>query len=259
MKRTEGAAATAVLNRELIDADSPSPLYFQVYTVLYDAIVKGLLPAGSRMPSEKEISDAFAVSRITARRTLVELAAKGLVVRHRGKGTFVSQGERLAPIVAPLGSNAESLGDLGRGTTLTVLQKRMAVLPPDLQDAFGLVAGARVCQLVRVRSARGQPFAHYVSWTPKFSAGMPKSEFEGASRLTLFERYGLKIARMERFLSAEGAAPDVARALDVPSGKPLLKLVRFSYDANGRLQDHLTARYNSDLFSYRVETKVGLD
>jgi GntR family transcriptional regulator len=141
MKRTEGAAATAVLNRELIDADSPSPLYFQVYTVLYDAIVKGLIPAGSRMPSEKEISDGFEVSRITARRTLVELAAKGLVVRHRGKGTFVSQGERLAPIVAPLGSNAESLGDLGRGTTLTVLQKRMAVLPPELQDAFGLVAG----------------------------------------------------------------------------------------------------------------------
>lgn len=259
MKRTEGAAATAVLNRELIDADSPSPLYFQVFTVLHDAIVKGVIPAGSRMPSEKEISDGFEVSRITARRTLVELAAKGLVVRHRGKGTFVSLGERLAPIVAPLGSNAESLGDLGRGTILTVLQKRMVVLPPDLQEAFGLVSGARVCQLVRVRSASGQPFAHYVSWTPKFSAGMPKSEFEGTSRLTLFERYGLKIARMERFLSAEGAAPDVARSLDVPSGKPLLKLVRFSYDDNGRLQDHLTARYNSDLFSYRVETKVGLD
>jgi DNA-binding GntR family transcriptional regulator len=45
----------------------------------------------------------------------------------------------------------------------------------------------------------------------------------------------------------------------VSSGKPLLKLVRFSYDANGRLQDHLVARYNSDVFSYRVETKVGLD
>jgi DNA-binding GntR family transcriptional regulator len=117
----------------------------------------------------------------------------------------------------------------------------------------------RVCQLVRVRSASGQPFAHYVSWTPKFSAAMPKKELEGASRLTLFERYGLKIARMERFLSAEGAAPDVARALGVPSGKPLLKLVRFSYDAQGQLQDHLVARYNSDLFSYRVETKVGLD
>jgi GntR family transcriptional regulator len=140
-----------------------------------------------------------------------------------------------------------------------VLFKRIAVLPPDLQTAFGLGEGTRVCQLVRVRSASGQPFAHYVSWTPKFSASMPKKELEGTSRLTLFERYGLRIARMERFLSAEGAAPDVARALDVSSGKPLLKLVRFSYDAQGQLQDHLVARYNSDLFSYRVETKVGLD
>ncbi len=259
MKRTESAAALAVLDRDLIDAESPSPLYFQVYTVLHNAIVKGLIANGSRMPSEKEIADGFGVSRITARRTLVELAGKGLVVRHRGKGTFVSHAERIAPIVAPLGSNAESLGDLGRGTLLTVLQKRAAVLPPDLQEAFGLSAATRVCQLVRVRSASGQPFAHYVSWTPKFSAATPRQEFEGASRLTLFERYGLKIARMERFLSAEGAAPDVARALDVPSGKPLLKLVRFSYNVDGRLQDHLTARYNSDLFSYRVETKVGLD
>ena len=51
----------------------------------------------------------------------------------------------------------------------------------------------------------------------------------------------------------------MSRALDAPGGKPLLKLVRFSYDAQGRLQDHLTALYNSYPFSYRGETKVGLD
>ena len=76
MRRTEGAAALALLDRGLIDADSPSPLYFQLYTVLHDAIVKGVLPNASRMPSEKELADGFDVSRITARRTLVELAAK---------------------------------------------------------------------------------------------------------------------------------------------------------------------------------------
>ena len=51
MRRTEGAAALALLDRGLIDADSPSPLYFQLYTVLHDAIVKGVLPNESRMPS----------------------------------------------------------------------------------------------------------------------------------------------------------------------------------------------------------------
>ena len=73
MRQTEGAAALALLDRGLIDADSPSPLYFQLYTVLHDAIVKGVLPNESHMPSEKELADGFNVSRITARRTLVEL------------------------------------------------------------------------------------------------------------------------------------------------------------------------------------------
>ena len=39
----------------------------------------------------------------------------------------------------------------------------------------------------------------------------------------------------------------------------LQNIVRFSYDAEGRLQDHLTALYNTDVFTYKVETKVGLD
>lgn len=259
MRRTEGAAALALLDRELIDAESPSPLYFQLYTVLHDAIVRGVLADNSRMPSEKELADGFEVSRITARRTLVELAAKGLVVRHRGKGTFVRHADRQDPIIAPLGSNTESLADLGRNTALTVLSKRMLTLPPDLQAAFGLGPAARVCQLVRVRSTNGRPFAHYVSWTPRFKATLPRKELEGTSRVKLFEKYGLRITRMERFLGAEGAPPDVARALDVSSGKPLLRLLRLSYDADGRLQDHLVARYNSDLFSYRVETRIGID
>ena len=259
MRRSDDSAALALLDRNLIDAESPAPLYFQLFTVLNDAINRGLIPNGARMPSEKEISDSFDVSRITARRTLAELAAKGLVVRQRGKGTFVRHAYSPEPIIAPLGSRAESLGDLGPDTTLTVLAKRMAPPPAELQEAFGLGAGTRICQLVRVRSHRGRPFAHYVSWTPAFKASMPRRELEGASRVALFEKYGLRIARMARFLSAEGAAPDVARALDVSSGKPLLKLVRFSYDAEGRLQDHLTALYNTDVFSYKVETRVGLD
>jgi GntR family transcriptional regulator len=259
MRRSDGSAALAVLDRNLIDVQSPAPLYFQLFTVLNDAINRGLIPNGARMPSEKDISDSFDVSRITARRTLAELAAKGLVVRHRGKGTFVQHGYTPEPIIASLGAMAESLGDLGPDTTLTVLAKRMVAPPPELQVAFGLGEGTRICQLVRVRSHQGRPFAHYVSWTPAFKASMPRKELEGASRVALFEKYGLRIARMARFLSAEGAAPDVARALDVSSGKPLLKLVRFSYDADGRLQDHLTALYNTDVFSYKVETRVGLD
>jgi GntR family transcriptional regulator len=256
MSRSQVSSALAVLNRDLLDPSSASPLYFQLFTVLNDAISKGVIPNGSRMPSEKEICDRFDVSRITARRTLAELAAKGLVVRHRGKGTFVQHTYQPDPIVAPLSSMLGSLEHMGRDTSVTLLSKRLSALPLDLQGAFQLQPDAKVCQLVRVRRDRGRPFAHYVSWTPKFDASMPRKGFESTSRVDLFKRYDLRIARIEQYLSAEGATPDVARALDVSTGKPLLKLVRFSYDAQGRLQDHLTALYNSDLFSYKMETDV---
>lgn len=256
MRTRGGSAALAVLNRDLIDTQSPAPLYFQLFTVLNDAIARGVIPNGSRMPSEKEISDRFDVSRITARRTLAELAAKGLVVRHRGKGTFVQHTYQPDPIVAPLSSMMESLGHMGRDTTVTVLSKRMDHVPPDLKEAFGLGTDARVCHLVRVRSDGGRPFGHYVSWTPGFDANTSRRDFESKSRIELFKQHGIRIARVEQYLSAEGASPEIARALDVTTGKPLLKLVRFSYDAQGKLQDHLTARYNSDLFSYKMEAEV---
>ena len=258
MRRTEGAAALALLDRELIDADSPSPLYFQLYTVLHDAIVRGVLPNGSRMPSEKELSDGFDVSRITARRTLVELAAKGLVVRHRGKGTFVSHADRPAPIVAPLGSNAESLGDLGRDTS-----------SPCSSSAWQ--CRRRTCR--RLSASCGRPRVP--------TGARAQLEWPAVRALRLVDAEVLGVDAEERTRRRE--PPDPVRTLrtqDRPHGalperrrrfarrRPRARRTErqaaaqarpFSYDAQGQLQDHLVARYNSDLFSYRVETKVGLD
>ncbi|MCS5932244.1 GntR family transcriptional regulator [Klebsiella pneumoniae subsp. pneumoniae] len=43
------------------------------------------------LPTEAEFEEIFGVSRITARRALAELAAKGLVKRQAGIGTMVIQ------------------------------------------------------------------------------------------------------------------------------------------------------------------------
>jgi DNA-binding transcriptional regulator YhcF (GntR family) len=46
-----------------------------------------------RLPSENQLAAAFGVSRMTARRALVELEAEGLVERIRGKGTYIKKPE----------------------------------------------------------------------------------------------------------------------------------------------------------------------
>lgn len=68
------------------------PLYKQVYQFIKNNIVSGQYGEGDRVPSEKELSDSFQVSRITSKKALDLLVHEGLVFRQRGKGTFVTRG-----------------------------------------------------------------------------------------------------------------------------------------------------------------------
>jgi GntR family transcriptional repressor for pyruvate dehydrogenase complex len=56
------------------------------------AVELGLISPGDRLPNEVELAEAFGVARITMRRALSELCARGVLVRRRGRagGTFVS-------------------------------------------------------------------------------------------------------------------------------------------------------------------------
>lgn len=75
----------------MLYANSPTPLYRQLYRQFLVAIDTGKLPAGRKLPSERRIAAEYGISRITARKALSLLIEEGYVVAHQGKGTFVSQ------------------------------------------------------------------------------------------------------------------------------------------------------------------------
>lgn len=66
------------------------PLYKRIQTELKGRILSGELAAGERMLSEKELAGQFGVSLITIKNALNGLVEEGLLVRYRGKGTYVS-------------------------------------------------------------------------------------------------------------------------------------------------------------------------
>ncbi|HEX2909517.1 MAG TPA: GntR family transcriptional regulator [Chloroflexia bacterium] len=68
-----------------------APLYVQVYNSILDEIKSGKLAKGDRIPSEKELTEQFKVSRITSKKALEILVQDGVVERMRGKGSFVSK------------------------------------------------------------------------------------------------------------------------------------------------------------------------
>src|SRR5215217_7500268 len=68
----------------------PIPPYFQLKTLLLEAILGGEFGPGERLPTEHELCRRYAISRTPVGRALSELADEGVILRHRGRGSFVN-------------------------------------------------------------------------------------------------------------------------------------------------------------------------
>lgn len=80
----------------------------QVYEKIFGLIVSGELPENSKLPTELELADRFAVSRTIVREALARLKDDGLVLSRQGSGNFVKRRPDEAVLnFAPLGSIAD--------------------------------------------------------------------------------------------------------------------------------------------------------
>ncbi|MFF8678421.1 GntR family transcriptional regulator [Streptomyces sp. NPDC015237] len=77
------------LPRGLLDADA-LPLYAQVAARLMDDITAGGARAGDRLPSERVLAERYAVSRVTMRSALADLAGRGVIESSPARGWFLT-------------------------------------------------------------------------------------------------------------------------------------------------------------------------
>lgn len=70
---------------------SDRPIYAQLVGLLQRMIVTGVYPAGSRLPSVRELAAEAAVNPNTMQRALVKLEEDGLIFTQRTSGRFVTE------------------------------------------------------------------------------------------------------------------------------------------------------------------------
>jgi GntR family transcriptional regulator len=76
----------------------------------------------------------------------------------------------------------------------------------------------------------------------------------------LLERSGVTVESAQQSVTATLAAPEVAAALGVSVGSPLLSLRRVVRDSAGQAVEYLAALYRADLFRLEMTlNRVGVD
>jgi len=151
--------------RDGLSSDAPTPLYFQLFSLLKNMILDGTLPYGERIPTEEQLAAVFDVSRITAKRSMDELAKEQLVERRRGKGSHVIYKYTPKPVKAPLVGMLQEIESMARNTHATVIECNMMTPPRQIRDELELASNGTALHLIRIREREGLKFGYYVSWT----------------------------------------------------------------------------------------------
>ncbi|CAN5552086.1 phosphonate metabolism transcriptional regulator PhnF [soil metagenome] len=141
---------------------APGPLWQQVLSDLERRIASGDIV--DRFPTDRELTEHYGVSRHTAREAVRRLRARGLVDRHRGRGSFLND-TRLTQPLGGLYSLFRAVEDRG----LTQRSEVLALEPARDADAasrLGLPPRAELVRVERLRFADDEPLALDSVWLP---------------------------------------------------------------------------------------------
>ncbi|MGD9364778.1 MAG: FadR/GntR family transcriptional regulator [Desulfobacteraceae bacterium] len=69
----------------------PKRIADQVFDQLHDLILRGMFKPGEKIMTERELSEAFQVSRTSVRDAINKLVVMGMLEQRQGQGTFVSR------------------------------------------------------------------------------------------------------------------------------------------------------------------------
>ena len=234
---------------EIVDqiTDGPLPKHQQLRQLLI-----GLVVPGQAIPSERELTAAYGVSRATVRKAIDGLVADGLLSRTHGLGTFAVR-PRLETRLH-LASFSQDMRRRGLQPSTRLISVTQARPPAEVTDWFGLERNQKAWRIIRTRLADNTPIAHEEGWYPAhLLPELDRQDLVGGSLYEILgSRYGLWVDRAEQTLWGESADSGLAAALAAPLAAPLLVFRRRSV-AGGQRIEHVVSRYRGDRYMVHME------
>ena len=225
---------------------------------LRNAIQNEVFVAGSQLPPELELMNRLGVSRTTLREALRELEVQGLIVRRRGKGTFVAE----RSIVKDLSCNfgiTEMISQAGftPGTLNVII--RLDKSTPATANELNIPEGSRVIILDRVRTADDMPVVWSLDVIP---TRLVKEEDIPALRAWqrslyeyLQENHHVNVTHGEAKIKPVLASAEIALKLQIKRGDPVLLITQTDYDSADQPVIHSVEYHLADKFVFLVNRK----
>ncbi|MES2349622.1 MAG: GntR family transcriptional regulator [Pseudomonadota bacterium] len=228
-------------------------LYEQIASLLREEIQQGRFEPTGKLPSEAALCLRFGVSRVTVRLALARLEQEGTVARKQGKGTYAA-GKQLRHGLDQLRSFHESLLQQGLQAEMRLLSREIVDAPGGALSVMGDEDG-RCLRLLRLHLLDGAPLAVGRSYLPLLMDAADRERMERTpSYAILRELTGQAVARADLAIKVGQADAELAPALEVVEGAPLLVMERSSYFADGACCDRSQFYIRPERYEFVIKT-----
>jgi len=233
-----------------LDGTDTAPLYLQLQRVLRSAIERQVLAPDEALPAERDLADAYKVSRVTVRKALDGLVDARLLTRRPGAGTFVAA--RVEKNFATISSFTEDMISRGRQPHSEWLTRTEGTVTPEEAMAFGLSPGSPVFRFTRIRYADGQSMALEHATIPAQSLGSLEAVTD-----SLYAALGAdRPVRVLQRLRAVLFNPEQAGLLGIEAGSAGLEIERRGFTQDGRTVEVTKSYYRGDAYDFVAELSV---
>ena len=215
-----------------IDPNSMIPMYKQIISVMNNRIEKGELKPGDKLPSETELMKEYQVSRITIRAAISELEEAGLVIRSRGKGTFIASKKELYSADDRIGFT-HSCQQEGKSAATEVIGITWEY--PTLSDIeyMKIEEDSPILITRRLRSVDGEPTMIEINhYGPQFR--FLEQENLSGSLYDILQKHKIILGKSIRTLEVVYANAQEANLLNLKKGDALLLFTDKHQDENGK-------------------------
>lgn len=235
-----------------IDFNSGIPLKIQLTDILRQKVAnKELVDQDGKVATELELMEQFNVSRVTVRSALQVLVDEGIIVRERGRGTFLRTNHP-ENWVGRLMGFSETVKESGMEPGSEVLlEGNTKNIDKSAKDNLQVNEG---WELKRLRTSGKIPIAIEHAFFPlEYKKYL---ETEDLNALAVYkhleEVVGIYLQDARQIISAVNASKEEAALLEVEEHEALLHIERTTYTETNKPVEYLKAVYRPDYFQYLI-------
>ncbi|WLD91938.1 GntR family transcriptional regulator [Alkalihalobacillus sp. AL-G] len=238
----------------MIDKYSSIPIYVQIERFLTDGIDEGKYQDGEAIPSERELSELFKVSRMTVRQAINNLVTKGKLLKEKGKGTFVSS-PRLSYALKGLVSFTEDMKHRGlTPSTKLISFKQMEKVSSTILNQLKLTQKEAVFCLHRVRYANDEPMALERAYLPvKLFSNLSVDSARGSLYEFVRNQLNYEIHHATQKIEAGLSTEVESKYLSIQQNRPVLIVRRTTYLSTGNPFEYVETVFRGEKYSFSVD------